>query len=118
MATWKNKIEKKITSRVPELGESKNTDLLEDLIDDALAQIVIFENASYYTTKWDNLLVNCVVTLYNYMGNEGSISRDANGVVDTYSSSSILSELLARNITPYIKPSGYVFPATRFDYPE
>ena len=118
MSAWKTKIEKKITNRVPELNSNKNKALLDDLIDDALAQIVIYENASSYNTRWDNLLVNCVVTLYNYLGNEGSISRDANGVNDTYSSSSILSELLSRNITPYIKPTGYQYPSTRFDYPQ
>lgn len=116
--TWYEKIVGKVKRRIPQIDDFENGEfLLEDLIEDALTQIVIFANANAYDKKWDNLLVNCVVTLYNYEGQEGSTSRDANGVNDTYSSSSILSELLSSNISPYIRPCGYGYSSNRFNLP-
>lgn len=118
MSEWLEKIERKVQRRVPELCNDKNKDLLDDLIEDAFQQIVIHANADAYNKAWDNILVNCVVTLYNYLGNEGSLHRSADGVSDTYDSSNILSQILSRNIPSYVKPAGYTFSATRFNMPE
>ena len=116
--TWLEKISGKVKRRIPQIDDYEDGEyLLEDLIEDAVCQIVTYANANAYDKKWDNLLVTCVVTLYNYQGQEGSTSRDANGVKDVYSSSSILSELLAANIAPYIRTSGYVYKTDRFDLP-
>lgn len=116
--SWLTKITAKIYRRIPELATANDTLLVDDLIDEALTEIVKYANATAYSTEWDTLLVKCVSTLYNYMGVEGSIKRQANGVSDTYNSSNILSELLSRNICPYIRPVGFVYPSTRFDMPE
>ncbi len=116
--TWLEKITGKIKRRIPQIDDFEDGEfLLEDLIEDAVCQIVSFAHANAYDKKWDNILVNCVVMLFNYEGQEGSTSRDANGVKDVYSSSSILSELLAANIAPYIRTSGYVYSSNRFDLP-
>lgn len=115
---WLTKITGKITRRIPNLNTSENNERISDLIETALCQIVNYENANSYNTKWDYLLVECVVTLYNYEGVEGSIERRANGVYDVYESANILSPLLARNISPYIRPSGYVYSNNRFDLPK
>lgn len=113
---WITKIKEKILRRVPDLKD--NEELLNDLIDDAFTQIILHANANAYDRKWDNILVTCVVTLYNYLGVEGSTHRSANGISDDYESSNILSPILSRNIVSYIKPIGYVFPNTRFDMPD
>ena len=115
--TWLERISAKVQRRIPDLSIESNQGWLIDLIEDALSQIVSYARATKYDTAWDNLLVNCVVTLYNYSGMEGSQSRYANGVRDTYGSSDILSDLLTRNITPFIRPSGYKYPENRFDFP-
>ena len=116
--TWLEKITEKILRRIPQIVDFEDGRfLLQDLIEDAACQIVTFAQANAYDKKWDNLLVNCVVTLFNYEGQEGSTSRDANGVKDVYGSSSILSELLAANIAPYIRPSGSTYNSNRFDLP-
>lgn len=113
---WKTKITAKIQRRVPEL--QNNNLLLEDLLEEAFCSIVRYANASAYNKEWDSLLVTCVATLYNYMGMEGTTERKANGVLDKYGTSSILTPLLSSNITPCIKPIGYVFGENRFAFPE
>lgn len=113
---WITNIKNKICTRVVELKDKQ--ELLSDLVDDAFHQIMRHSNASAYKREWDNVLVNCVVTLYNYLGVEGSTHRSAGGISDDYESSNILSPILSRNIPTYIKPLGYVFPDTRFDMPE
>lgn len=115
---WLTQITKKVIHRVPDLAFQKNEQLREDLINDAFTQIMIHSQANSYERQWDNLLVNCVVTLYNYLGTEGSVSRTADGISDSYDSSNILSPLLSRNIAPYLRPAGYVYSKTRFDYPD
>jgi hypothetical protein len=113
---WITNIKSKVHTRVPELKE--NQDLCESLIDDAFTQIILHTNATAYRKEWDNILVNCVVILYNYLGVEGSKSRSANGVSDTYDSSVILAPTLASKLPYFIKPVGYVFPETRFNMPD
>jgi hypothetical protein len=113
---WKTKITAKIQRRVPELVD--NSLLLEDLLEEAFVSIMRYSNASAYNKEWDSLLVTCVVTLYNYMGMEGSTERRANGIVDFYETSSILTPILSRNITPCIKPLGYVFSEDRYKFPD
>lgn len=115
--TWIERINAKVQRRVPELAHTENQQLLQDLIDDAFTQIILHSNANEYNMAWDNILVNCVVTLYNYLGMEGSISRWASGIRDEYSSSNILSSILSNNIPPYIRPSGYKYKSTRFEQP-
>jgi hypothetical protein len=115
--TWLERISIKVQRRVPDLSAEHNQGWLNDLIEDAFTQIVRYAKADKYDTAWDNLLVSCVVALYNYSGMEGSTSRSADGIRDVYESSNILSQLLSRNITPNIKPSGYKFSPTRFDFP-
>ena len=67
--TWLEKISGKVTRRIPQIDDYEDGEfLLEDLIEDAVTQIVSFANANAYDKKWDNLLVTCVVTLYNYQG--------------------------------------------------
>lgn len=113
---WKTKIIGKIQRRVPELAE--NDLLLEDLLEEAFYAIINYANVNAYNKEWDNLLITCVATLYNYMGMEGTTERRANGVLDFYETSSILTPILSRNICTCIKPSGYVFSEDRFKYPE
>ena len=117
--TWYEKIVGKVKRRIPQIDDFEDGEfILEDMIEDALTQIVDYANANSYEKRWDNLLVNCVVTLFNYEGNEGSSSREANGVKDTYNSSAILNELLTSQITPYIRPTGYVYSENRFNMPD
>ncbi len=117
-ATWIKRINAKVQRRVPDLKLESNQQLLQDLIEDAFTQIIIYSRADKYKKEWDNVLVNCVVVLYNYMGTEGSIYRSFDGIRDEYESSNILSPILSRNITQYIKPSGHKYPDNRFDMPE
>ena len=116
--TWLERISLKVQRRVPDLSAEHNQGWLNDLIEDAFTQIVTYAKADKYDTAWDSLLVNCVVALYNYSGMEGSTSRSADGIRDVYESSNILSQLLSRNITPNIKPSGYKFNPNRFNFPK
>lgn len=113
---WLANIKRKVTLRVVDLND--NEELLTSLITDAFYQIMLHSNASSYKKEWDNILINCVVTLYNYLGVEGSTHRSAGGISDDYESSNILSPILSRSIPTYIKPVGYSFPDTRFDMPE
>ena len=113
---WKTNITKRIVTRVPELKE--NTELLNELLEEAFVDIMNHSQATSYNKSWDSTLVTCVVTLYNYSGMEGSTNRSANGVSDTYESSDILSPILSRKIPHYIKPSGYTLPDTRFNMPD
>ena len=115
---WLTKITEKVYRRIPELNTVETNLHLNDLIEEALAQIVRFANANKYSTEWDYVLVECVIRLYNYEGVEGSTQRKANGVEDIYESSDILAPYLSRNIVPYIRPSGYVYSANRFDLPK
>ncbi len=114
--SWKDIILKRVYIKVPELKE--NQDLAQELIESAFSAIMIHSQAISYKKDWDNTLVNCVSILYNYLGVEGSTHRSANGIVDEYESSHILSPILSRDIPHYIKPSGYVFPSSRFDMPK
>lgn len=114
--SWKTQIKKKIFLKVPELKE--NNELCETLIEDAFSQIMLHTQAVSYKKDWDNVLVTCVATLFNYLGLEGSIQRSANGISDSYESSNILSSILSRSLPHYIKPVGYVFPNTRFNMPD
>lgn len=114
--SWKDIILKRVYIKVPELKE--NQDLAQELIESAFSAIMIHSQATSYKKDWDNTLVNCVSILYNYLGVEGSTRRSANGVVDEYESSHILSTILSRDIPHFIKPVGYVFPNTRFDMPK
>lgn len=116
--TWLENITQKIKVRIPEVCNNVNEEQkIQNYISDAFYQIMEYSNADKYDRKWDNLLVNCVVTLYNYDGTEGSVSRNANGIQDTYESSNILSVLLSRNITPYLRRTGHRYPQDRFEYP-
>ena len=115
---WIERINAKVQRRIPELAEESNHQLLQDLIEEAFTDIINYSRADKYDTSWDNTLVKCVVTLYNYLGTEGSIYRSFNGIRDEYGSSDILSTILARNIPQYIKPTGYKYSNRRFDYPE
>lgn len=115
---WLTKITEKVYRRIPELNTVETNLHLNDLIEEALAQIVRFANANKYSTEWDYVLVECVIRLYNYEGVEGSIQRKANGVEDIYESGDILAPYLSKNIVPYIRPSGYVYNDNRFDLPK
>ena len=115
---WLTKITEKVYRRIPELNTVETNLHLNDLIEEALAQIVRFANANSYSTEWDYVLVECVIRLYNYEGVEGSIQRKANGVEDIYESGDILAPYLSKNIVPYIRPSGYVYNTNRFDLPK
>lgn len=115
---WLTKITEKVYRRIPELNTVETNLHLNDLIEEALVQIVRFANANKYSTEWDYVLVECVIRLYNYEGVEGSIQRKANGVEDIYESGDILAPYLSKNIVPYIRPSGYVYNANRFDLPK
>lgn len=117
--TWLERIELKIQRRIPQIMDIENgEDLMIDLIDDALREIVNYENANSYDTAHDNLLVTCVVTLFNYEGMEGSKSRNSNGVADEYGRSYILAEILSSAIDPYLRPIGYVYRSNRYDFPK
>lgn len=117
--TWLEKIALKVKRRIPQIMDlDDGEDLLIDLIDDALREIVNYENANSYNTAHDNTLVTCVVTLFNYEGMEGSKSRTSNGVTDEYDRSYILAEILSSAITPYLRPIGYVYSSNRYDFPK
>lgn len=118
MPTWSERINEKVVHRVPELGETDKVSLRQQLIDDAFVQIMDYSNANVYNPKWDNLLVNCVVTLYNYLGTEGSDVRVVDGIRDEYNSANILSPLLSRNLTQIIRPIGYIYSSNRFNMPD
>lgn len=116
--TWLEKISAKIKRRIPQIDDFEDGELyLDDLIESALCAIVDYAKADEYETKWDRLLVTCAVMLFRYDGQEGSTSRKANGVEDVYPSTAILSEYLAANIVPYLRPCGYVYSSTRYDFP-
>lgn len=116
--TWLERISGKIKRRIPQIDDFEDGELyLDDLIEDALHAIVDYAKADAYDTKWDRLLVTCAVMLFRYDGQEGSLSRSANGVEDTYPSTAILSELLSAEIVPYLRPSGHVYSSTRYNYP-
>lgn len=114
--SWLSTIKKRITTRVNEL--ENNTELLEDLIRQAFDEIMNYTHANSYNVSWDSCLVKCVITLYNYSGVEGSKKRSANGIDDEYESSSILSDILSKELPYYIKPIGHIYPSTRFKYPD
>ena len=115
---WLTKITEIVNRRIPELNTVETNLHLNDLIEEALVQIVRFANANKYSTEWDYVLVECVIRLYNYEGVEGSIERKANGVDDVYESGDILAPYLSKNIVPYIRPSVYVYNDNRFDLPK
>lgn len=114
---WITRITEEVIHRVPDLGAKDKEHLREGLIRNAFTKIMLHSQANAYDTSWDSILVDCVVTLYNYLGEEGSISRAAGGVSDTYACSNVLATLLASSIPHYIRPTGYVYSKTRFDYP-
>lgn len=114
--TWLEKIKTKIGNKNKELQD--NDDLLEDLIEDAFYEIMEHSNANSYNLAWDRVLVQAVLEKYNTIGIEGSISRNSGGVVDTFASTNVSSPTISRNITPFIRPSGYAYSNTRFNYPE
>ena len=115
---WLTRITERIYRRIPDLNTVETNLHLNDLIETALRQIVVFANANSYSTEWDYLLVECVIRLYNYEGMEGTIERKANGVNDVYESSDILSPYLSKHIVQYIRPCGYVYNANRFELPK
>lgn len=115
---WLTRITEKISRRIPELNTVDTNLHLNDLIEEAVYQIVSFANANSYSKEWDYVLVECVIRLYNYEGVEGSISRKANGVEDVYESADILAPYLSKNIVPYIRPSGYSYNPNRFELPK
>ena len=115
---WKDDITDKITRRVPELGERANEDLLDDLLDDAFRSIIIYSNANAYKKEWDGILVRCVAMLYNNIGVEGSVGRNSLSTYDSFDSTDIIASFIQRNIPQYIRPVGYKYSDTRFDYPE
>lgn len=115
--SWLTRITERIIHRVPELGLEKNVHLREGFIDTAFTQIIVHANANKYELRWDKDLVECVVRLYNYQGLEGSTERTADGVSDSYDGPDILSPYLSRNVQQYIRPVGYQYSSTRFEYP-
>ena len=115
--SWNDDITEKIVRRIPALGETDNEDLCQDLIEDAFRSIMIYSKADSYNKEWDSVLVRCVGMLYNNIGMEGSTSRESLSTTDTFDSTDIIASFIVRNIPQYIRPSGYSFSPTRFDFP-
>ena len=113
--TWIDNIKEKVKRKVPNLANEN--DLLEDLIDDAFHEIIDYANADRYNTAWDRILVECVVIKYNTIGNEGVISRSGNGISDNFGTAVRTSEVIAKSIPQYLKPCGYRFSVSRYNYP-
>ena len=113
---WIDTIKSKIEHRNKELAD--NVDLVEDLIEDAFYEIMTYANANKYDKAWDRVLVKLVLEKYNTIGIEGSVSRNSGGTSDTYESSEVTSPTISRNISQFIRPSGYQYSPNRFDMPE
>lgn len=114
---WKDDITDKIIRRVPELDGTANEDLLDDLIEDAFRSIMNYSKANVYKKEWDSVLVRCVAMLYNNIGMEGSTSRNSLSTYDTFDSTDIIGSFIQANIPQYIRPLGFKYSETRFDYP-
>lgn len=113
---WIDDIKSAVIRRIPQL--ETQSDLIEDLIDDAFRYIVNYSHDDSYSTQYDKVLVRAVAMLFNNIGVEGSMSRNANGISDSYNSTDVLASFVASNVKQYIRPSGYEFSSTRYTYPE
>lgn len=114
--SWINNIKMAVGRRVPDLIGDQ--DLMEDLIDDAFIKIVSYSHADSYDRAWDKRLVRAVAMLYNNIGVEGSLGSSSMGIGDSYDSTDIIASMVAANIPQYVRPSGHVYPSTRFNYPQ
>lgn len=114
--SWIDDITDMVYRRVPELEEQE--ELCEDLISDAFYAIMNYSKANSYEKKWDRTLVRCVAMLYNTIGAEGSTYRSSLDTIDTYDASDILASFIQANVQQYLRPSGYTFSETRFNYPD
>lgn len=114
--SWIEDIKSQVYRRIPDLKD--NELLCSDLIDDSFMAIMLYSKANKYNKEWDKILVRCVAMLYNTIGVEGSVYRSSISTIDTYESTDIIAPFIQANIVQSIKPVGYKYPDTRFDYPE
>lgn len=115
---WIEKTTAKIKRRL-DIDDSDATcdNLIKDYIDDVLREIVEYTNSNGYNTCYDNTLIRCVVALWRKRGVEGSTSRSAGGISDTYLSDDEISSLIT-SLPQIMRPIGYTYSKTRFDYPK
>lgn len=116
--SWTDDIKEKIVRRVPELGEPANDELCEDLIADAFHEIVKYAHVDAYKKEWDLTLVRCVAALYNNIGTEGLVSRSSLNTADSSTHTDVIAPIIVANVKQYIKPVGYVYSDTRFNFPK
>lgn len=116
--SWIDDIKERIVRRVPELGESANDELCDDLVAEAFNEIVNYAHVDAYRKEWDLTLVRCVAALYNNIGIEGLLSRSSLNTGDSLSHADVIAPIIVANVKQYIKPVGYVYSDTRFNFPK
>lgn len=116
--SWIDDITEKVVRRVPDLGEEDNELLCEDLITESFNAIVSYSKANAYKKEWDSVLVRCVAALYNNIGTEGLLARSSLNTGDSFANVDVIAPIIVSSIKQYIKPVGYVYSDTRFNFPE
>lgn len=114
--SWIDDINEKVIRKIPQLENDE--DLCNDLIRDVFNEIIIYSKANTYEKQWDNILVRGVAMLYNNLGTEGLTERTSVSTKDTFDSVDVISNLIQSNIQQKIRPIGYSYSSTRFDFPD
>lgn len=115
--------EDRVTARIKrvlgiEENETNYDNLIKDYINDSFIYIMDYTNAEKFSKSYESTLIECVVTLWRRRGVEGSTSRSAGGVSESYDSSIVVAPIIASHLVQYIRPTNYQYPDTRYDYPK